>query len=722
MDATPQAPPPAADADPSPPDMGRPRLAVVSATTAVVALVGGWTWAAAVQPGDFDQAAETVSALAASTTPRRWVMTTGLVVTGLAHLVTAWALRPAERRGRFLLAAGGVATLLVAALPLPTPTASSLPHTVAAGLAFGLLAVWPWLAARPGGPAALSPPVSRLAAAILTASVVSWPLSIGSTTFGLHERVVATLVVTWPLVAAVSTWWWAGHRIGPRRARRALETLVLTVACATAGVAATAAFPATAETRHYSAEVWLDPDPRFGGELAASTTFGDVVLDFPGIAPGVRAVPQVEASIADVLARPGVTLTTLQPGPEELNEAIRGAGVDVLGRFVLGAVGIAALVVGGSAAVRRRRPQGWLVVSGVVAVVVSTGATTAATLWTYQPSRQPTFTTTGVLGTIQQNENLFGDVEQRAAEATPYVRNLIALSTALQERYAAEPLTRDVALRVLLVSDVHAGNQYALMRSVVEAEDVDLVVDTGDLLTFGTVQEGEVSGVFDGIASLGVPYLFVRGNHDATGPTDTAVLSRLDQISNVVLLQPASGDYTEVEVGGLRITGFNDPRWFGDSGTGSREAQVPARDTFAASFEGRPAPDLLLTHEPWALDGLEGGVLVNGHMHIPDLEGNRVQVGTFTGGGPFSYYLNGEGGEELVGQPSAFDVLAFGTDCRLASLTRFQFRDVVEGRPAYDDVSLVNGRRVDDRDAEPGRVCTAGAELSTVTVPAVRPD
>ncbi|MGL4743228.1 MAG: DUF998 domain-containing protein, partial [Dermatophilaceae bacterium] len=691
---------------PHPVPAGRPLAAVLSAATAVGALVGGWTWAAAVQPGGFDAVAETVSALAAEATPRRWVMTMALVVTGVAHVITAWALAPARRAGRALLAAGGVATVAAAVFPLPARTESSALHTVTAAFSFGLLAVWPWMAARRGGAPLLAPRVARTAAVVLTASVISLGFGIGSDVFGLHERIVAVLTVGWPLATATSVWWWAGHRVGPRRVRRGLETLVLTVACAAAGVAATATFPATATTRHYSAKVWLDPDPLVSGELAASTSFGDVVLDFPGLAPGIRAVPQVEASIADVLARPGATLTTLQPDPEELTTAIRGAGIDVLMRFALGAAGLAVLVVGGSAAIRRRRPPAWLVASSAVAAMVSTGTTASAALWTYQPSRQPTFTTTGVLGTIQQNETLFGDVEQRAADATPYVRNLIALSTALQKQYAEEPLTRETALRVLLVSDIHSANQYALMRTVIDAEDIDLVVDTGDLVTFGTVQEGELSGVFNGIASLGVPYLFVRGNHDATSATDTAILTRLDRISNVVLLQPASGDYTEVEVGGLRIAGFNDPRWYGDSGTGTRKAQVPARDAFAASFDGRPSLDLLLAHEPWALDGLDAGVLVNGHMHSPDLEGNRIQVGTFTGGGPFSYYLNDDGGEELVGQPSAFDVLAFGTDCRVASLARFQFRDIVEGRPAYDNVSLVNGRRVDRRDPEPGRVCT----------------
>jgi hypothetical protein len=261
------------------------------------------------------------------------------------------------------------------------------------------------------------------------------------------------------------------------------------------------------------------------------------------------------------------------------------------------------------------------------------------------------------------------------------------------------------------------------MRTIVEEEGIDLVVDAGDLVSFGTVQEGEAAGIFSGIESVRVPYLFVRGNHDATSATDTAVLARMARVPNVVLLQPPTGGYQEVLVGGLRIAGFNDPRWFGDSGTGSPAKQVPARKAFAAAFAGRPAPDLVVGHEPWAVqgldaEGLEAGVLVNGHMHSIDLEGNRVQAGTFTGGGPFSHFLAGGPGEELVGQPSAFDVLTFGTDCRLASLTRYRFRDVIEGRPAYDDVSLVNGRRVDRREPDPDRTCVADEPVTTTAVPA----
>ena len=207
--------------------VGRPRTAVLSATVAVLALVGGWTWAAAVQSGGFDARAESISALAASGTPHRWIMTTALVLTGLAHLVTAWALVPARRPGRVLLAAGGVATLAVAAFPLPSRTGSSAAHTAVATLSFALLAVWPWFAARPRGPLALERRVARPAAGVLAVAVASLGIGLGGTGFGVHERVVAFLTVAWPLVTAVSTWWWAGHRVGSQRVRHVLGAVGL---------------------------------------------------------------------------------------------------------------------------------------------------------------------------------------------------------------------------------------------------------------------------------------------------------------------------------------------------------------------------------------------------------------------------------------------------------------------------------------------------------------
>lgn len=703
-------------------EAGAPRTAVVSATVAAVSLVGGWTWAADLVGPGFDPAAESISALASLATPHRWVMTAALVLTGLAHCVTAAALGAARLAGRVTLAGAGLATLAVAALPLPTRTEPSAVHSAAATAAFALLGLWPLLALRRAAPSVLRPAVAGTAGVVLVVAVASLPVGAAGAHFGLHERVVAAMTVLWPLATALGIWWSAGHRVGSRRLRHVLAGLVLTTACALSGVAATAVAPVTAQTRNYQAAVSLEADPRRAGDLVAATTFGDVRVSFSGIAPGVRAVPQVKANIADLLSRPHLSLASLRPGPEELDSAIRGVGARVLGRFALGALALVLVVLGAWTLARRRRPPPWLVATGTLAWVVATVGTAASVYTTYQPSRQGTFTATEVLGTLQQNQGLLGDVEARAAQVTPYLRNLLALSTALQQKYAAGSLESDPALRVLFVSDVHGGNQYPLMRTVVEQESIDLVVDGGDLLTFGTVQEGEAAGIFSGIESLGVPYVFVRGNHDATSATDTEVLRRMQRVPNVVLLEPPDGGYQEVTASGVTIAGFNDPRWFGDSGSGSPAKQQPAREAFRRAFADRAPADILVSHEPWAVQDLDAGVRLNGHMHSTDLEGNRVQVGTFTGGGPLTHFLADEGGEELVGQPSSFDVLTFGTDCRLSSLTRYRFHDVIEGRPAYDDVTIVNGDRVDTRPDDPGRTCEPGGVVSTFPVPDAEPE
>ncbi|MEO7068933.1 MAG: metallophosphoesterase, partial [Nostocoides sp.] len=168
--------------------------------------------------------------------------------------------------------------------------------------------------------------------------------------------------------------------------------------------------------------------------------------------------------------------------------------------------------------------------------------------------------------------------------------------------------------------------------------------------------------------------------------------------------------------------GFNDPRFFGDSGKNTAEEQKPATAAFKATFAGHDQLDIAVSHEPSAVRGLtSASLLLNGHMHVPALEGNRIQIGTFTGGGPFSHFLENASGEELVGQPSAFDIAAFGGDCRLATLTRYTFHNVIEGRPVYDGVSLVNGAAIQEAPAKnsPERACGPGTGRQIVDVPAV---
>src|ERR1019366_4157404 len=124
-----------------------PRSAVASAVAAPVLLIGGWTLAQARQPTGYDPIRDTISALAAHGARDRWVMTSALAGLGACYLITAAGLGPARRAGRVVLAGGGAATLLVAAFP-PPAHGNSVPHTIAATVAFISLGAWPVFAAR----------------------------------------------------------------------------------------------------------------------------------------------------------------------------------------------------------------------------------------------------------------------------------------------------------------------------------------------------------------------------------------------------------------------------------------------------------------------------------------------------------------------------------------------------------------------------------------------
>ena len=116
---------------------------------------------------------------------------------------------------------------------------------------------------------------------------------------------------------------------------------LLFVACNTGGVAATTLFPSTADTLNYGADLRLSLDPSDISKIQSPTVFGDIRLDFGGPvpAPGVVAQVHVKERITDLLARPNISVQSLQPGPLELERAARGGAI---------ALGLA---------VRRRRPR-----------------------------------------------------------------------------------------------------------------------------------------------------------------------------------------------------------------------------------------------------------------------------------------------------------------------------------------------------------------------------
>jgi hypothetical protein len=99
-----------------------------------------------------------------------------------------------------LLAVGGVATLFVAALPLPN-AGSSRAHAFAAGTSFLALGAWPLLAGRRAtSNPALRPGSSVVAGGTLLSLVAWFAQELHGSRTGLAERVAAGAQALWPLV------------------------------------------------------------------------------------------------------------------------------------------------------------------------------------------------------------------------------------------------------------------------------------------------------------------------------------------------------------------------------------------------------------------------------------------------------------------------------------------------------------------------------------------
>ena len=514
---------------------------------------------------------------------------------------------------------------------------------------------------------------------------------------------------------SVRTWRWRLWVI------RGVELLILVFAVSLGGVSATSLFPTTVQTDHYRADVRLSALPTFTSTIHSPTSFGDLDLEFTGpyLAPGIDATVQVRETITALFDDRRMSIGSLQPSSREITDAL-GSGVTQLGlKFVGGVlvVGVGAITL--IAYARRRRPTARQALSVGVAALLAVGGTGIGILGTYRPDQLTSFRTTGLLGTVRSNAGLLAGVEARAQEATPYVTNLLALSAALQAKFVPADITKPAAARFLLVSDIHGANQYPLMKRIIDDEKITAVIDSGDLLNLGSVTEAEVSGIFTSIKNLRVPYIFVRGNHDASSLADQALLDRMEKIPNVVLLEPTPQTYTELGVNGVLLAGFNDPRFFGDDNMTIAQKEQPAADAFNQAFASRLPPDIVVTHESVAAKMVTSAtLLINGHLHKDELEGNRIGVGTFTGGGTMSHFLLDTAGEqpgELAGQPYAFDIAVYGQSCDLTSLTRYTFRNLIQGRPVYDDVSVINGKSIATR--EPGkRTCAADLGLSRTTV------
>ena len=214
-----------------------------------------------------------------------------------------------------------------------------------------------------------------------------------------------------------------------------------------------------------------------------------------------------------------------------------------------------------------------------LAVVVA-GAGVAAATWDPDSIAEPEYS--GLLASaptvVGDAESIVSDFQKYEAQLAKLVTNVSRLYdvTSTLPAYRPDPST----VRVLFVSDLHLNpSAWEVIRSITDQFDIDVIVDAGDISDHGSAAE---NAFIDPIATLGVPYVWVRGNHDSS-ITQAAVAAQ----PNAVVL-----DGETAEVGGLRFVGAGDPRFTPDKDT--RDAPAPpsvSQVTLAIADRAREAAE-----------------------------------------------------------------------------------------------------------------------------------
>lgn len=182
-----------------------PWWAVAAAAAGPVLLIGGYLLATALQPTSYNPVHDTISALAEQGATDSWLMTSALAGLGVCYVLAALGLHPARRLGRAVLAGGGVATILIAALRQPHH-GYSVPHELAVVAVALSCCSWPVFAAhrRHRAPLLTRGP-SIVAAAFCGALAVWFALESDGTLLGLAERCAAAAPPLWLLIVVVTT-------------------------------------------------------------------------------------------------------------------------------------------------------------------------------------------------------------------------------------------------------------------------------------------------------------------------------------------------------------------------------------------------------------------------------------------------------------------------------------------------------------------------------------
>ncbi|ATG53268.1 phosphohydrolase [Brachybacterium vulturis] len=372
-----------------------------------------------------------------------------------------------------------------------------------------------------------------------------------------------------------------------------------------------------------------------------------------------------------------------------------------------------------------RRVRRALLAGGSAVAVV--GASVAATSVTFSPAslEQPKFE--GLLSQAAYIADLGHgtviDYQGYRDTLAEFVGQVSALYIAADSLPVG--LDQENVITVLHVSDIHDNPQaYDVIDQLHTQFAIDAVVDTGDIVSWGTPLETEL---LRRIGTLDVPYVYVSGNHDGAS---AAAMIEAQPNATVV-------DNEVVEVAGLRIAGIGDPRFAADDDSdagGWREgdAAVSASafqlgDTIEAYDAAHPEKpvDFAMIHDPTQPEGLLGRtpLVLSGHMHTSEVELDREGSGTdwmivgSTGGalasGGIAPVLKGEDPLDLTARMLYFDedtrrlvayddIVMGGLGLVSVSIERTQMPEEVPELEVPEEAETPEGTIPPEQEVEPG--------------------
>lgn len=216
-----------------------------------------------------------------------------------------------------------------------------------------------------------------------------------------------------------------------------------------------------------------------------------------------------------------------------------------------------------------------------------------------------------LVGTVEEKIN---DFEAFRAEVRQLAANLYNFYTKT-DTFSNLNLDNN-SIKILHVSDIHNNlAAFDLIKQVVKDFKVDFVVDTGDMTDLGTPLEAEL---VSRVKSIGRPYLYLGGNHDAT-----EALAKLAADADITVINQPKMVVKE----GLKILALPDPA----SGNLSAETVSGAelkswQKTYYQMYQKtKVKPDIVLSHQLPLVKSLVGQapVILVGHDHKPYIKINK---------------------------------------------------------------------------------------------------